>query len=413
MSLPCTRCGLLVGVDQARCPRCGASLAQPSDVTTPVASPGTRSSTQVLRRVLIGGVAGLIALGLAFTAYAMLNRTDPASRAAASNAAVDPATGPSASAQPPTPTKAPFAGASLLTATVPAYCQLPETRLVDGRVPASIAGDGNGTLILEGPAAPVFLDLDGDKDPETVAAYSCEASGVAAGAHWPEMLVIYGADGAIKGTVGLGDHKLVGDTTTLEALAVSGNGVQVEWLDNNRLGTTMGRTGTLTWAAGAPDLSANAIGTTVTVVGGHSETAFMSPSGNILCDFGEQHVFCIVFKHDWVATPAPVGSLCEIIDYGDYIELEATGPAKYSCTGGVFGMSAWVNNQPPGVYGRPAWFVEGTDPIVTRGEQKYYALSYGRSMKAGSINCHLTEDGLTCENGTGGFFVNRSTVALH
>lgn len=270
MSLPCTRCGLLVGVDQARCPRCGASLAQPSDVTTPVASPGTRSSTQVLRRVLIGGVAGLIALGLAFTAYAMLNRTDPASRAAASNAAVDPATGPSASAQPPTPTptptKAPFAGASLLTATVPAYCQLPETRLVDGRVPASIAGDGNGTLILEGPAAPVFLDLDGDKDPETVAAYSCEASGVAAGAHWPEMLVIYGADGAIKGTVGLGDHKLVGDTTTLEALAVSGNGVQVEWLDNNRLGTTMGRTGTLTWAAGAPDLSANAIGTTVTVV---------------------------------------------------------------------------------------------------------------------------------------------------
>ncbi|MCB0920145.1 MAG: hypothetical protein KDC39_16430, partial [Actinobacteria bacterium] len=61
---------------------------------------------------------------------------------------------------------------------MPAYCQLPETRLVDGRVPASIAGDGNGTLILEGPAAPVFLDLDGDKDPETVAAYSCEASGV-------------------------------------------------------------------------------------------------------------------------------------------------------------------------------------------------------------------------------------------
>lgn len=312
-----------------------------------------------------------------------------------------------------TPTRSALSGAALLTATVPAYCTLPETRLVDGKVPTDVADPGNGGLVLTGPSAPVTLDLDGVRDPETVAAYSCGASYVAAGAHWPEMLVIYGADGAIKGTVGLGYHQLIGDTTALQTLNVAGNGVQVGWLDNNRLGTTMERNGTLTWAAGAPRFAANAMGDTVTVGGDERGTAFISPSGNILCDLTKDSVFCAVFKHDWVAPPAKSGSLCESIDYGDYLELGATGPAEHSCTGGVFGMSAWANNQPMGTYGSPAWFIEATDPIVSIGDQSYYALSYGRSMRAGDTTCRITEEGLTCEDGEGGrFFVNRSMIEL-
>ena len=424
MGFSCAQCGLLVDEVQASCPRCGGSLPQPAIVPTTDTGRSTRRPPRKLWAFfLIGVAAGLLGLVLALTAYAALGRTGPPSRPAAAaseasslatGAPVGPPSATSLATPSATATKAPFGGTALLTARVPAYCTLPEAGLMGGRVPPDVAGQGNGALILSGPAAPVSLDLDGDKDPETVAVYSCGASGVAAGAHWPDMVVIYGADGSIKGTVGLADHKLLGDTTSLKTLKAAGNVVQVQWLDDNRLGTTMERTGTITWTDGAPTLSANPIGETVTVIGGDQETAFMTPSTNILCDFGKEHVFCVVFKHSWVAPPPASGSLCEIIDYGDYVELEATGAAKYGCTGGMFGMDAWANNQLPGNYGSPAWFVEGKDPIVSLGNQKYYALSYGRTVKAGSITCRITEDGLSCDNGTGGsFFVNRSSIQMH
>jgi hypothetical protein len=76
-------------------------------------------------------------------------------------------------------------------------------------------------------------------------------------------------------------------------------------------------------------------------------------------------------------------------------------------------MGAWANNRPRGSYGPPGWFIDGVDQIVSRGSQDFYALSYGRTLKAGSTSCRLTEDGLTCENGSGhGFFVNRATAEL-
>ncbi len=359
--------------------------------------------------------AGVAAVVLAGLVAALLIRNNLATQGV--DTANGPASGPprvtaTSSAATSAPANTPYEGKALLTARVPAYCEKPEANLVDGKLPSEIAGEGNGQLVLEGAAAPVVVDLDGDRSPETIANYSCGASFSAAGAHWPDLLVIYGADGTIKGSVGLREHMLLGDTTNLTSLKAQGNAVLVEWFDSTRINGSMGRKGTLTWSGAAPTLDDGGIAGTVTEVVGR--TGFASPSGNIRCSLSEESVFCGVAEHVWTAPPAEGN--CQFIDYGDYVAVAGSGPARFACTGEVYALEAFVDwsTQMGGPGMRPGWFVEGTDPIVTSGSARLWGLSYDRTLKAGDVTCTLTQSGLTCANPSGGgFSVSRQTVEVH
>ena len=45
--------------------------------------------------------------------------------------------------------------------------------------------------------------------------------------------------------------------------------------------------------------------------------------------------------------------------------------------------------------------------------KEYHTLAHGRTVEVGAMTCRITEEGLQCDNGTGGaYFVNRSTIQL-
>lgn len=401
-------------------------MAPPADPDTtgrrsasiPASAPSRRRSAWLVGVGLV--VAGLLGAVFAVTVLLSGRHTAPTGHAnepvpaASSATATPPATlEPSAPAVVVHPA---FSDAALRSARVPAYCDMPELTLVDGKVPEGAYGEAHGELVLEGPAAPVRVDLDGDGTDETVANYSCGASYVAAGAHWPDMLVVYGWDGTIRGRVSMGDHILMptADTTSLTAMKATGNTVAVSWRDTNRVRSFTERNGTLAWDGkvtfdASPDLGATTVA---------EPAAFVTPSGNIVCELDDEGAGCQVFEHEWTAPP-PTGT-CEYLTYGDFVGISAGKSAEYTCTGTVWSQREMLTpvSYPEGRSNpEPSWFFPDVDSIVM--EQgpiptEAYALSYGRTLRRGPMECTVTQPGVSCTDTQSGhgFTVSKESVTL-
>lgn len=108
------------------------------------------------------------------------------------------------------------------SAQVPAYCKMPAQTLING-VTSDKYKPREGWLKVDDPA-PVLADLDSDGSQELVARYLCTAGGVA----WPEVLVIYGPGGTLKGSLELGEY---GQQEHAEVLSwqPSGQAVELRW----------------------------------------------------------------------------------------------------------------------------------------------------------------------------------------
>ena len=99
--------------------------------------------------------------------------------------------------------------------------------------------------------------------------------------------------------------------------------------------------------------------------------AFQSPSGNIACVMTQRSVRCDIAERNWNPPPAPAA--CQG-DYGQGIQLPASGPADFVCAG---------------------------DTVLNPQAE---TLPYGSSSQSGSITCESEEAGIECENESGGGF---------
>jgi hypothetical protein len=99
--------------------------------------------------------------------------------------------------------------------------------------------------------------------------------------------------------------------------------------------------------------------------------AFQSPSGNIACVMTPKVARCDISQRDWNPPPRPAS--CPL-DFGQGIELRATGTAEFVCAG-----DTTLNPQAP-------------------------TLDYGSSSQIGAIACTSAESGMSCSNSSGGSF---------
>jgi hypothetical protein len=101
--------------------------------------------------------------------------------------------------------------------------------------------------------------------------------------------------------------------------------------------------------------------------------AFQSPTGNIACLMTAKSARCDIAERDWNPPPHP-SSCPDEVDFGQGIQLPASGPAQFVCAGDTA-----LNPQAP-------------------------KLDYGSSSQVGSITCTSAESGMSCQNASGGTF---------
>jgi hypothetical protein len=111
--------------------------------------------------------------------------------------------------------------------------------------------------------------------------------------------------------------------------------------------------------------------------------AFQSPTGNIACIITAKFARCDISQRDWSPPPHPA-SCPDEVDFGQGIQLPATGSASFVCAGDTA-----LNPQAP-------------------------KLAYGSSSQVGSITCTSAESGMSCSNpGGGGFTISRESYDLN
>lgn len=101
--------------------------------------------------------------------------------------------------------------------------------------------------------------------------------------------------------------------------------------------------------------------------------AFQSPTGNIACVMTAKLARCDITERDWNPPPHP-SSCPDQVDFGQGIELQASGASQFVCAG-----DTTLNPQAP-------------------------KLQYGSSSQVGSITCTSAESGMSCHNESGGSF---------
>ncbi len=138
-------------------------------------------------------------------------------------------------------------------------------------------------------------------------------------------------------------------------------------------------------------------------------TAWDSPSGNIVCAGFKSdgsstfEVRCDVMEHTWKVPPKPAS--CEF-DWGHGTYLNAK--AGITCisdaligTDAVASDGTWWNGKPG-------------SQVIDLGEREAVALSYGASLKLGTIICTSQTDGMHCTNTQtkAGFDISRAAYTL-
>jgi hypothetical protein len=106
-------------------------------------------------------------------------------------------------------------------------------------------------------------------------------------------------------------------------------------------------------------------------------STFRSPSGNIGCVLLDGSARCDISKRDWAPPPRPSGCPKEV-DFGQGLEVEGSGAAKFVCAGDT-----------------------ALDPSAT-------PLAYGSASRFGGFTCTSRSVGMTCTKpATGhGFFIS-------
>ncbi len=126
-----------------------------------------------------------------------------------------------------------------------------------------------------------------------------------------------------------------------------------------------------------PETTSTTESTTTDSSGGtgsaQSLKAFQSPTGNIACIMTAKFARCDIAERDWNPPPHP-SSCPNEVDFGQGIQLPASGAAQFVCAGDTA-----LNPQAP-------------------------KLEYGSSSQVGSITCTSAESGMSCSNAGGGSF---------
>lgn len=111
-------------------------------------------------------------------------------------------------------------------------------------------------------------------------------------------------------------------------------------------------------------------------------TAFLSPTGNIGCQMLDGFARCDILQRSWSPPPHPASCSREV-DYGQGLEVGATGKAGFVCAGDT----ARDPNSPP--------------------------LRYGYASVEGKIACVSAFTGMTCTSADGhGFFISRQRYRI-
>ncbi len=113
-------------------------------------------------------------------------------------------------------------------------------------------------------------------------------------------------------------------------------------------------------------------------------TSFQLPSHNIGCYMSTQfrgNVRCDIRDHTWSPPPKPAD--CDL-DWGGGVGLHGSGKAGIVCAGDTV--------------------LDKTSPV----------LGYGGTSKAGPVQCHSSQAGVTCANASDGhgFFLSRETYRV-
>ena len=112
--------------------------------------------------------------------------------------------------------------ADLLSAEVPADCDLPAQRLVNGG--ATQGSPGEGMVAADGQGLVGYGDLAGLGYDQALVPYWCTAGGVS----WPETLLLVGRGGALLASYDLGQIGGMEHAST-QSVTVSGSSAVVEW----------------------------------------------------------------------------------------------------------------------------------------------------------------------------------------
>jgi hypothetical protein len=110
-------------------------------------------------------------------------------------------------------------------------------------------------------------------------------------------------------------------------------------------------------------------------------SAFQTPSGNIGCTILSGLARCDIQRRAWSA-PARPASCPNVVDYGQGLELAASGAARFVCAGD------------------------------TVREPRAPKLAYGDATEADGFRCLSEQTGLTCRRGAHGFFLSVQSYKL-
>lgn len=366
---------------------------------------------------------------------------------ASSSSSSRPAAGTSSSSSTPSRTPAPPDATldDLANILIPAYCQMPATRLDNGTIPPtassprgssgstaptspssatsssspSSAGDSastsrgdaawgpggrgesasHGELTMTGAAAPVLADVTGDGAKEVVAQYTCDAGGTA----WPAMLVVVKHGGEVVGNVKLGDIART-DHAHVTSWRPDGGGLAVDWVAYEGSGyDKRPYENLLTMTGSAVSFSLTERGRSLaqtTIVDGEGTASFATPTGKVACTLDGADVTCAVQQPTWkpdgdVACGAPDGVLLH------------NGHATYGCTSAGPFRDAARNAQ-------PRWQRQGSDPTIRGTYGEMPALAYGRTLTTGQATCAAAISGVTCSDPMSGhgFTISGDAVRL-
>lgn len=138
-------------------------------------------------------------------------------------------------------------------------------------------------------------------------------------------------------------------------------------------------------AASAGPAAANAY---TRVVEAARPAAFVTPSGNVVCQFAHDYVRCEIRESDFAAPPLPA-SCGPARNDGHTLRLTET--AEVTCAGPSIVGTAAVGQD------STAW-LDGPATTIPGSSDGYAPLRYGEALQVEDFRCGSAENGVTCLN---------------
>lgn len=273
--------------------------------------------------------------------------------------------------------------ATLKTAEVPAHCQLPAQRLVDGHA-RKVVGYGKGELVLD-KGTFAFADVLGLGYRQGLVSYECSLGGPTR----PAKLLLVGSGGTLLGWYDLatGHERMHADVNSLSS---AGAKTTLTWSAyDTEGGRAVRHTAAVTFAGG--ELRVQDTATPYLDVAG-TRADFVSPDGTYACSLAKQGVDCRATDAARKQAPTTKG-LCK--NGLDPDTLSLAGRASWTCRGNTIG---WVEHGSPNV----DWVSDYGEWKVIKGSgypREIAVLPSGRTLVAGDLRCTMDASAaVTCRN---------------